>query len=60
MPSVNGYGKGDLYVKILVWIPRKLNKDNKQLFESLRASGEADPAPSRDDKALFEKESKYF
>ena len=60
MPSVNGYGKGDLYVKILVWIPRKLNKDNKQLFESLRASGESDPAPSRDDKALFEKESKYF
>ena len=47
-------------MKILVWIPRKLNKDNKQLFESLRASGEADPAPSRDDKALFEKESKYF
>ncbi len=60
MPSVNGYGKGDMYVKILVWIPRKLSKENKQLFESLRASGEAQPAPSREDKALFEKESKEF
>lgn len=60
MPSVNGYGKGDLYVKILVWIPRKLSKENKQLFESLRASGEAQPAPNREDKALFEKESKEF
>lgn len=60
MPSVNGYGKGDLYVKILVWIPRKLGRDNKAKLESIRNSADFIPNPSRDDKALFEKESNNF
>ena len=58
LPEVNGYGRGDLYVKILVWIPRKLNRDQKEAIEKLREGLKLDP--SRDDKALFEKESKYF
>jgi len=58
LPEVNGYGRGDLYVKILVWIPRKLSKSERETIEQLRAS--VQPDPSRDDKALFEKESKYF
>ena len=59
LPSVNGYGgRGDLYVKILVWIPRKLNKSDREIIENLRDS--VKPDPSRDDKVLFEKESKYF
>ena len=60
LPEVNGYGKGDLYVKILVWIPRKLNRSERELVETLRNSGSVKPDPSRDDRALFEKESKYF
>ncbi len=60
LPSVNSYGKGDLYVKILVWIPRKLSKGYKQMFESLRDSGESAPDPNREDKAIFEKEAKFF
>lgn len=60
LPSVNGYGKGDFYVKILVWIPRKLDKKTKQFFEELQNSKEVTPDPNREDKALFEKESKYF
>lgn len=58
LPSVNGYGRGDLYVKILVWIPRKLNKSDREAIENLRDS--VKPDPTRDDKVLFEKESKYF
>lgn len=60
MPSVNGYGRGDLYVKILVWIPRKLSRMEKEDIEKLRQSGSVRPDPSREDRALFEKESKYF
>lgn len=62
LPSVNGYSssKGDLYVKILVWIPRKLSKNEKEAIEALRESSNVKPDPSREDKALFEKESKYF
>ena len=60
LPSVNSYGTGDLYVKILVWIPRKLRGSDKEAVEKLAASNAVKPDPSRDDKALFEKESQYF
>ncbi|MCQ2178155.1 MAG: molecular chaperone DnaJ [Bacteroidales bacterium] len=60
MPSVNGYGRGDLYVKILVWIPRKLSRSEREAVETLREGNAAKVDPSRDDRALFEKESKYF
>lgn len=60
IPSVNGYGKGDLYIKIIVWIPRKLSKSEKESIEAVRNSTSFKPDPSREDKALFEKESKYY
>ncbi|MBQ9462406.1 MAG: molecular chaperone DnaJ [Bacteroidales bacterium] len=60
MPDVNGYGKGDLYVKILVWIPRKLNRNEKEAIENLKNNSSFKPDPNRDDRELFEKESKYF
>ncbi|MBR6183283.1 MAG: molecular chaperone DnaJ [Bacteroidales bacterium] len=60
LPSVNGYGssRGDLYVKILVWIPRKLSRSEREAIEKLRDAFR--PDPNRDDKTLFEKESQYF
>ena len=60
LPDVNGYGKGDLYVKILVWIPRKLGRSEKEAIENMRANSSFKPDPNRDDRELFEKESKYF
>lgn len=60
LPDVNGYGKGDLYVKILVWIPRKLSRSEKEAFENMRSNSSFKPDPNRDDRELFEKESKYF
>ena len=61
LPSVNGYGlssRGDLYVKILVWIPRKLGRSEREAIEKMRDA--VRPDPNRDDRALFEKESQYF
>ena len=60
LPTVNSYGTGDLYVKILVWIPRKLKGADKQAAEQLSGSDAVRPDPTREDKALFEKESQYF
>ena len=60
MPVVNSYGKGNLDVKIHVWIPRKLDREQKKFFENLKESGAMKPDPNRDDRALFEKESQYF
>lgn len=62
LPAVNGYGRGrgDLYVKILVWIPHKLSRKEKEQIEEMRNSDSFKPDPSREERALFEKESKFF
>lgn len=60
LPSVNGYGKGDLYVKILIWVPHKLSKSEKDAIEAMRGSDSFKPAPTRDDMMIFKKESEFF
>jgi len=62
LPAVSGYGRGtgDLYVKILVWIPKKLSRDEKTMIEGMRNSSTFTPDLSRDDKTLFDKMSQEF
>ena len=60
LPSVNSYGTGDLYVKIAVWIPKKLTKEEKALFESMRHNESFKPNPSKEDKSFFEKLKDLF
>ena len=61
LPSVNGYGgTGDLYVKIAVWIPKKLNKDEKEIIESLRSKESFKPNPTKEDKSFFDKLKDLF
>ena len=56
LPTVNGYGgTGDLYVKIAVWIPKKLEKDDKAAVEALRGKSSFTPNPSKEDKSFFDK-----
>jgi len=43
LPSLNSYGKGDLLINIGVYIPEKLNKDDKKLFEQLAESENIKP-----------------
>ena len=61
LPTVNGYGgTGDLYVKIAVWIPKKLDKDDKAVIESLRSKESFQPNPSKEDKSFFDKLKDLF
>ena len=60
LPSVNSYGTGDLYVKLAVWIPKKLTKDEKALFESMRHNDSIVPNPTKEDKSFFEKLKDLF
>ena len=61
LPTVNGYGgTGDLYVKIAVWIPKKLNKDEKEIVESLRSKESFKPNPTKEDKGFFDKLKDLF
>ncbi len=62
LPSVQGYGRGtgDLYVKFLVWVPRKLSRSEKEALEQMRSSNSFTPDLSREDKATFDKVKNIF
>ena len=61
LPTVNGYGgTGDLYVKLAVWIPKKLDKEEKAVIESLRNKAGFRPDPSKEDKGFFDKLKDLF
>ena len=38
LPEINGYGKGDLLVRLNVWIPKEMSKDERKLIEKLKES----------------------
>ena len=60
IPSINGYGSGDLLVHVNVWTPKTLNKEQKQFFESMRNDEHFDPKPESTDKSFFEKVKDMF
>ncbi|MGM9786839.1 MAG: molecular chaperone DnaJ [Candidatus Cryptobacteroides sp.] len=60
LPVLNSYGKGDLYVKLAVWIPKKLDRKEKELIESLRNSESFKPNPSKEDKSFFDRLKDIF
>ncbi len=61
LPTVNGYGgTGDMYVKFAVWIPKKLDREEKALIESLRDRDSFKPNPTKEDKSFFDKIKDLF
>jgi molecular chaperone DnaJ len=53
LPSLNGYGNGDMLVHVNVWIPKKLSKEEQKLLEKLGESDNFKPNPSKADKDFF-------
>jgi len=60
IPSLNGYGNGDLLVHVNVWTPKTLNKDQKQFFEKNLTDENFIPQPEKSDKSFFEKVKDMF
>ncbi|NRD19603.1 molecular chaperone DnaJ [Winogradskyella eckloniae] len=60
IPSINGYGKGDLLVHVNVWTPKTLSKKQKAFFESMREDEHFEPKPESSDKSFFEKVKDMF
>jgi len=46
LPSINGYGTGDLLVNVTVYIPESLSSDEKQKLNQLRTSNNFQPSQS--------------
>jgi molecular chaperone DnaJ len=60
LPSVNGYGNGDLLININVWIPKELSKEEKNILEKLRDSANFKPNPTQSEKSYFDKMKDFF
>ncbi len=60
IPSINGYGKGDLLVHVNVWTPKTLNKQQKEFFENMRNDEHFEPKPESTDRSFFEKVKDMF
>jgi molecular chaperone DnaJ len=60
LPDVNGYGKGDLLVRVHVWIPKKLNGEEKKLLEKLQSMPAFQDGPEQEDKNFFDKMKDMF
>lgn len=60
LPSVEGYGSGDLLVNISVWTPQKLNAEERALLEKLRTAESFIPKPTKKDKGFFQKVKEMF
>ncbi len=60
LPEVNAYGRGDLLVKINVWIPKDLSKEEKKTMEKLAQSESFTPKPSTQEKSFFSRMKDMF
>ena len=60
LPSVQGYGKGDLLVNINVWTPQHLSSDEKKAMEKLRNADNFQPNPGKGDKSFYDKMKEFF
>jgi molecular chaperone DnaJ len=60
LPDVNGYGRGDLMVKINVWVPNNISKEERKILEKLQSSESFQPKPSSQEKSFFKKVRNFF
>ena len=60
IPSINGYGRGDLLVHVNVWTPKTLSKQQKDFFENMKEDEHFQPKPESSDKSFFEKVKDMF
>jgi molecular chaperone DnaJ len=60
LPDVNGYGKGDLLVKIHAWVPQKLTAEERKTLEKLQVSPNFISPEGNQDKGFFDKVKDMF
>lgn len=59
LPSVNGYGTGDLLVNVSIYVPETLTKDEKSTLEKMETSDSFKPSNTVKEK-IFKKFKSFF
>jgi molecular chaperone DnaJ len=60
LPSIQGYGTGDLFVHINIWTPTKVSKEEREILEKLRGSDNFKPNPDGSEKGFFQRVKDMF
>jgi len=60
LQEVQGYGRGDLIVRVIVYIPTNISKEERKILEKLEESESFNPENAKKDKNFMEHFKKYF
>lgn len=60
IPSLEGYGKGDMFIHVNVWTPQNLTPEQKDFFQKQLDNGDMKAEPSGKEKTFFEKVRDLF
>lgn len=60
VPNIKGYGVGDLFVHVNVWVPKNLNGEERRIMDKLRKSNNFTPDPSKADTSFFGRIKEFF
>lgn len=60
LPSLEGYGKGDMFIHINVWTPQTLTDEQRKFFENQLNTGCMKAEPTGKEKTFFEKVRDLF
>lgn len=60
LPSIDTYGKGDMFVHVNVWTPQNLSGEQREFFENQLKRGEMVAEPSGKEKTFFDKVRDLF
>ncbi len=60
LPDVNGYGRGDLLVRVHVWIPKKLTLEEKKMLEKIGSCETFKQGPQQEEKNFFRRMKNMF
>ena len=60
LPTVNGYGHGDMLVCLNVWVPKNLSREEKETLTRLDKSPNFQPSPSKSERGFFDKMKDLF
>ena len=60
LPSVNGYGRGDLLVTVNVWVPKILDPTERETMHKMNQSENFQPDPNSKEQGFFQRMRDYF
>jgi len=55
VPDLEGYGQGDMLINVNVWMPKKLDKEQREFFKKYYNHPNFQPNPGKSEKSFFEK-----